>query len=233
MDKKETKIIVSKNGPYLVSGNTEIDYQLIQLDDEGLPLKWKQGNKLPVKNGCALCRCGSSKNKPFCDGMHSKINFDGTELSGREKYIEKAEITKGPDLYLTDVGELCIGAGFCDRASGTWNLVEKSDDLKSKKLAIQQACDCPSGRLVVWDKKTKKPIEPKFNKSISLIEDPNQKISGPIWVKGNIKIESFDGRKYETRNRVTLCRCGKSMNMPFCDGTHVDIGFNDGNKSIN
>jgi CDGSH-type Zn-finger protein len=169
---------------------------------------------------------------PFCDGMHSRIKFDGTELASREKYIEQAEVIKGPGLDLTDAGDLCAGAGFCDRAGGTWNLVENSDDPKSKKIAIQQACDCPSGRLVVWDKKTGKAIEPKFNPSISLIEDPNQKISGPLWIKGNVQIESSDGKKYEKRNRVTLCRCGKSKNMPFCDGTHIDINFNDGDDSV-
>lgn len=52
--------------------------------------------------------------------------------------------------------------------------------------------------------------------------------SGPIWLKGDIDLESEDGTKYEKRSRVTLCRCGKSMNKPFCDGTHIDCSFNDG-----
>ena len=229
---KDCKIVISKNGPYLVSGNIPLDRALIEFDENDEPLKWKKGKSFPEKENYSLCRCGKSKNMPFCDGMHSRIKFDGTELASREKYIEQAEVIKGPGLDLTDAGDLCAGAGFCDRAGGTWNLVENSDDPKSKKIAIQQACDCPSGRLVVWDKKTGKAIEPKFNPSISLIEDPNQKISGPLWIKGNVQIESSDGKKYEKRNRVTLCRCGKSKNMPFCDGTHVDISFNDGDDSL-
>ena len=55
----------------------------------------------------------------------------------------------------------------------TWNLTEKSDDSKSKEIAIQEACDCPSGRLVALDKNTKKAIEPIFEPSISLTEAPN------------------------------------------------------------
>jgi CDGSH-type Zn-finger protein len=45
------------------------------------------------------------------------------------------------------------------------------------------------------------------------------------WVTGNIPIERADGKPFETRNRVTLCRCGHSENKPLCDGTHRRIGF--------
>jgi CDGSH-type Zn-finger protein len=44
---------------------------------------------------------------------------------------------------------------------------------------------------------------------------------GPLWVKGGIGLEGAKGVKYETRNRMTLCRCGESSNMPFCDATHL------------
>jgi CDGSH-type Zn-finger protein len=52
-------------------------------------------------------------------------------------------------------------------------------------------------------------------------------VSGPIWVRGGIEIESAEGHAYQVRNRVTLCRCGKSQNKPFCDGSHVAHGFHD------
>ena len=85
---------------------------------------------------------------------------------------------------------------------------------------------------IVWDKKTGKPIEPKFEKSASLIEDPETQSSGPIWLKGGVELEGADGFKYEKRNRVTLCRCGRSRNKPFCDASHIEAGFTDGDKSI-
>lgn len=50
---------------------------------------------------------------------------------------------------------------------------------------------------------------------------------GPLWVRGGIPVESSDGATYEVRNRVTLCRCGRSSNKPFCDGTHKGVGFRD------
>jgi CDGSH-type Zn-finger protein len=45
-----------------------------------------------------------------------------------------------------------------------------------------------------------------------------------------VPVESAESKKYEVRNRVTLCRCGKSRNKPFCDGTHIDINFSDKKK---
>ena len=50
----------------------------------------------------------------------------------------------------------------------------------------------------------------KLEKSVGLIEDPELDSSGPIWVRGGIPIISEEGDQYEIRNRVTLCRCGKS-----------------------
>ena len=68
---------------------------------------------------------------------------------------------------------------------------------------------------------------------IGLVEDPQKKVSGPIWVKGGVEIESEDGQAYEARNRVTLCRCGQSDNKPFCVGNHIRAQFNDGDESLN
>jgi hypothetical protein len=74
---------------------------------------------------------------------------------------------------------------------------------------------------VVWDRETNKPIEPEFAPSIGLIEDTAKQVRGPIWARGGITVVSADGEPYEVRNRVTLCRCGRSNNKPFCDGSHA------------
>ena len=71
-------------------------------------------------------------------------------------------------------------------------------------------------------------VEPTLPPSIGLVEDPALHCSGPLWVRGGIRVESADGRPYERRNRVTLCRCGASTNMPFCNGSHASIQFQDG-----
>jgi CDGSH-type Zn-finger protein len=216
----EIKIEIAKNGPYLVTGKIPIYEQIIFVDEEGIPVEWKEGQKYPEKEKCGLCRCGQTKTKPYCDGSHVKANFDGTENAGFETYEQNAKVFDGPELKLTDVEHLCASARFCHREGEIWNLVPKSDQPRAKQVATEEACDCPSGRLVVWDKKTSQPIEPKLEKSIGLIEDPQLSCSGPIWVRGGISIKSSDGHTYEVRNRVTLCRCGKSTIKPFCDSSH-------------
>lgn len=229
----DPKVKVTKNGPYLVSGGLRLDREIIVCDEHGDPLKWKTGDKFPDRENYSLCRCGGSKDKPYCDGTHSTNWFDGTETASRKKYSEQAEKINGPDLVLKDAESLCAVGRFCHRKGGTWDLTERSNDPDCKETAIQESCDCPSGRLVACDKKSGKPFEHKFEQSISLIEDPIKGVSGPIWVKGGLSVESADGEKYETRNRVTLCRCGRSENKPFCDGGHVKSGFNDGDESLN
>jgi len=216
----EREIKVTENGPYLVSGRLPISEQIISVNREGVPVKWRSGKKYPLQEKRSLCRCGESKNRPFCDGTHAKIGFDGTEVASSEPYLKQAKIIQGPTLELTDVADLCASARFCHRAGEIWNLIPKSDGLDDRRVAIEEAGDCPSGRLVVRDKKTGKAIEPKLERSIGLVEDPQMECSGPIWVRGGIPIRSADGKIYKARNRVTLCRCGKSSNKPFCDSSH-------------
>ena len=222
---KTGKIVVSKDGPYLISGNLPLEKEIITTDKEGEVCCWKKGEQYPAQESYALCRCGKSKTMPYCDGSHL-TGFDGTEVASRKKYLEQLDSkTAGPALELTDTQSFCANARFCGRKTGTWNLTQNSGDPAAKKMAIQQACDCPAGRLVIWDKKTGKAIEPDFDQSLAVVDDPSAKCSGPIWVKGGVQIQAADGFEYEKRNRVTLCRCGRSSNKPFCDGTHVSIGF--------
>jgi CDGSH-type Zn-finger protein len=218
--KNNSRIRVLKNGPYLVSGNTPLIKMTIQCDNGGIPAKWLIGEKLQTQEKYSLCRCGQSQKKPFCDGSHLKVNFDGTETSDNESYEKMAKEIDGPTLKLKDAEILCASARFCHRGGGIWQVIPKSDELWAKKNAIENSCDCPSGRLVVIDKASGKTIEPSLEKSIGLIEDPAIGVDGPIWVRGGIPVQSVEGKVYEVRNRVTLCRCGKSTNKPFCDSSH-------------
>jgi 3-phenylpropionate/trans-cinnamate dioxygenase ferredoxin subunit len=61
----EVEITVKRNGPYVVSGP--------------VVLKDADGNTYPAKSVIALCRCGASTTKPFCDGTHSKVGFQAAE----------------------------------------------------------------------------------------------------------------------------------------------------------
>lgn len=226
------KVTVTRNGPYLVTGGVPLAREIIDCKKEEDPVQWTQGEEFKDQKTYALCRCGQSGAKPYCDGSHFRVNFDGTETARREPYAKQCEKYEGPGADLTDAADLCARARFCHRGGGAWELVKKTDAAKARELMIQECADCPSGRLVAWDKKTGKPIEPKLEPSIGITEDPQFKVSGPIRLKGNIPVVAADGFEYEVRNRVTLCRCGKSKNKPFCDGSHIDAKFNDGDKSI-
>jgi len=215
------RIRVSKNGPYIVSGGIHLSKKEIRNDAEGYCSTWHEVETYPLQEQYALCRCGQSKNKPFCDGTHTKIHFDGTETADDVPYLNHAETIDGPTLSLTDADGMCVHARFCMRAGGIWNLTRHSGNPEARDIAIQEAGNCPSGRLVVWDKKSGEALEPAFEKSIVVIEYPPRSEHGPLWVRGDIPVESSDGHVYEIRNRVTLCRCGKSYNKPFCDGSHV------------
>jgi CDGSH-type Zn-finger protein len=224
------RIKVTKNGPYLVFGNILLSGAEIVPDAEDYLLAWKETGKISDKETYSLCRCGKTKTPPFCDSSHIAVKFDGMETANSIQFKDKVQMYNGPELDLLDAEEFCSQAHFCTRAGGTWDLVEQSNDPKKNNLARQEAMDCPSGRLVLFDKKTGREIEPKFEPLITLVEDTLSGTSGPLWVKGRIPIESADGKVYELRNRMTLCRCGKSKNKPFCDGTHVIINYKAGGK---
>ena len=220
LQRNGAKIRISKNGPYLIYGELPIQKMVIIAESDGTATEWQLGVKYPQQKICSLCRCGQSKNKPFCDVTHTKVNFDGSENAGGETYLDEPKEFDGVTLKLTDTEKLCASARFCHRAGGIWTLVPESSDPKKKRIAIEEACDCPSGRLVILDKQAVEIIEPNLFKSIWVIEDPGMGVDGPIWVRGGIPVVSVDGKTYRIRNRVTLCRCGKSANKPFCDSSH-------------
>ncbi len=228
-ERQPVKVVVTKDGPYLVSGDVPLAKQVIGTNEAGESVAWHEGERYPSSNTYALCRCGASKNKPYCDGTHSKIGFDGTEIADRHRYVEQAESFEGPDMVLTDVTSLCAYARFCDRNGSVWRLIEQSDDPQVRRMLIEQTEHCPSGRLIAWKQAAgaPAPLETKLEPSIGLVEDPAQIVSGPIWLRGRIPVVAANGTQYEIRNRVTLCRCGASKNKPFCDGSHASVGFRD------
>jgi CDGSH-type Zn-finger protein len=223
----EPRVTVTNNGPYLVSGAVPLARQTIVVDAEGGSQQWRESHPFPPQESYALCRCGQSANKPFCDGTHRKVGFDGTETASRAPYREQAQRTEGPVLALTDAEQLCAGARFCDPNGTVWKQVERSDDPQVRATFLRQVSHCPSGRLVAWERATGKPIEPVLRISIGVIEDPSEGVSGPLWLRGAIPVISADGFAYEVRNRQTLCRCGASRHKPFCDGSHFAVKFRD------
>ena len=220
-----TQITVTRNGPYMVTGEVPLSEQMIETNAAGESERWASHHLPSAGEKFALCRCGHSGHKPFCDGTHAKVGFDGTETADQTPYLERAKEYDGPSLALLDVENLCAFARFCDSNGQVWNEVANTSDPEQRKIFVRQVENCPSGRLTVWDKAQGRLIEHELEPSIGFIEDPAQGCSGPIWVRGGLEVTSADGHAYEVRNRVTLCRCGQSRNKPFCDGTHAAIKF--------
>lgn len=224
MEKNKIRVKIEKDGPYIVSGNVPLSEKKIKQVGKGY--EYEDGRELPQTEEYLLCRCGKSQTPPFCDGAHKEMDFDGTETATKDKFIDRAQLIQGPDLDLLD-DHRCAFARFCHTEAGSaWELVKKSDNPKDKEMAIKAASECPAGRLVAAEK-TGKAIEPEYEPGIEIIQDPEKNVSCGIFLKGGIPIESSNGDLYEVRNRVMLCRCGKSKNKPFCDATHVKIKFKD------
>jgi CDGSH-type Zn-finger protein len=219
------RVLISKDGPYVVSGSIPLSTQTITADAEGGSETWTEGPAYPEQEKYALCRCGQSGTKPFCDGTHAKNGFDGTETASREPFLTQAEVFDGPVMQLVDAKPLCAFGRFCDPHGQVWDQVEHTDDPSVRATFLRQVGNCPAGRLVARDKATNQLLEPTLPLSIGLVEDPVEQCSGPIWLRGGIAVVSADGFEYEIRNRVTLCRCGQSANKPFCDGMHAQVNF--------
>jgi CDGSH-type Zn-finger protein len=189
----------------------------------GEPLEWDPVGQAveaaPVRQRYSLCRCGQSKNKPFCDGSHDETVFDHELVADRRPGDTRRKVFRGQGVVMTDDESLCMSAGFCGtRFTKVWRMIELTADPEVLARLIRMVSNCPSGRLE-YALADGEPVEPQYLPSIATIVD------GPLWVRGGIPIEAPDGFVYEVRNRVTLCRCGRSSNMPFCDNTHQKIGF--------
>ena len=224
-NKDECKITISKDGPYIVTGNVPLSEKVITPLCDGT-YEYREGRELPQSETYALCRCGKSKTPPFCDGSHVECGFDGTETAANNKFSERVELKMtGPEVDLLDDGR-CALARLCHRKNGDmWTIIRSTDPFDMKDV-IEGARECPAGRLVVKDKDGNT-IEEDFEPAIEVLQDPERRVSGPLYVKGHITLESSNGYTYEKRNRLTLCRCGNSKNMPYCDFKHVTTYFED------
>jgi hypothetical protein len=120
---------------------------------------------------------------------------------------------------LYDNSSLCAHARFCDAGIEAWGEVE-TGGAEHVGAAARMVARCPGGRLTLIDNASGRDLDESEEQSISFIEDPIIGASGPIMLRGGITVIAGNGNAYEVRNRQALCRCGKSSNKPFCDGSH-------------
>ncbi len=223
------KIVIMEDGSYHVFGNVPLVHKTQVVSEFGEPLTWKKDKDYPAQNiegegFYALCRCGNSKDKPFCDGSHWESCFDGTEKADTRPTASRSmQFPRGTHILVKKDPSLCMQSGFCGfRNAGINQFVAATDDPKIRALVMAMVEHCPSGALTYRIERDEPDIEPDLPVQIAVTTEITSAgpIPGPLWVTGNIPIERSDGEPFETRNRVTLCNCGHSCHKPLCDGTH-------------
>jgi len=231
-EKISRKIVIMKDGSYHVHGNIPLVHKKQKVSEFGEPLTWEKEKDYYAHNNegkdfYGLCRCGQSRKKPFCDGTHRDIGFDGTETAhtGSTEF-RSVQIPRGRHIIVKKDPMLCMESGFCGFLdTGINQLVANSSDTKTRALIIAMVERCPSGALTYSLDESEKTIEPDLPVQIAVTTEVTSEgeIPGPLWVTGYIPVERSDEKPFETRNRVTLCNCGKSLQKPLCDGTHRHI----------
>ncbi|MGJ6969546.1 ferritin-like domain-containing protein [Streptosporangium sp. G11] len=219
------RIVVLRDGPYVVYGGVPFRRKRKIVSAGNDALTWKTGEPLETEDTYALCRCGHSGSKPFCDGTHALIGFDGSESTPMRPYKELQHVHDGVGISAQRVGELCIHAAFCiGRTRPIAAMLADTDDSDVRATIMGRIDHCPSGSYSYALERGGETIEADLPQAISVLEEEDG-LASALWVTGGVPVIRSDGRPLETRNRVTLCRCGHSGNKPLCDGTHRQIGF--------
>jgi CDGSH-type Zn-finger protein len=203
-------IEVRRDGPYVV---------------RDVPLRGDDGAELAVDETYRLCRCGRSSDKPFCDDA-CEAGFDGTETAQRGPIEPRRTAYAGDAITVFDVRRVCAHAAVCtdslpavfDVTRGRWI---DPDAAPADELA-DVVSRCPSGALSWAPPGGGDAVEPGREPAIVCA------VNASYIVRGGVELVGADGLPYTRRQRITLCRCGASMNKPFCDVTHAEVGFRSG-----
>ena len=220
------KIRPLPNGPYYLINDMEP--KVVE------NLKNSKGELLSTIVGIALCRCGKSNNKPFCDGTHSVIGFSTKNVNLNENDTNKLTIKNkrrdyvGKEITIHDNRRICSHAKECvNNLPSVFKLGSKpwidSDGSKVQDI-INTVRKCPSGALSysIGDIEYRDPKEQR-DPIVTVLKN------GPYYITGGIDLigENIEFGEGASKEHYTLCRCGASENKPFCDGTHGIINFKD------
>ena len=213
MSQQKPVIACLPDGPYLIK------------DDEDATVTLRvtaaDGEQTSAARGVALCRCGGSANKPFCDGTHRNNGF--SDARATDGSLDRRQSYAGSRITIHDNRGICAHAGFCtDNLSSVFRMGEEpwiDADGAAVEAIVDVVKKCPSGALSYSIDAA------EFQHSvdapeITVIRD------GPYRVSG-VELAEHALGEGATSARYTLCRCGASKNKPFCDGSHWHVGFSD------
>lgn len=206
-EKPKPMIVFKKYSNYLVT-----DLETLQKSD---------GTLVETEPVIALCRCGHSKKKPFCDGSHGE-HGGLNEIKKKDRREDKVKAYKGKDITIYDNRGVCSYDGSCTKFLPA--VFKKKDrpwidpDGASVAEIIDTVEKCPSGALSYG-------IGSRRYQDLDREPAITTRENGPLHVTGGILLKDDQKSQPECQEHYTLCRCGKSKNKPFCDGEHEEHGF--------
>ncbi len=203
-----TTIRPEHNGPYIVRN-------LHKLTNS-------KGESLPVRPIVALCRCGGSDIKPYCDGTHARIGFSSAKSP--ERTPDRVDRYQGRDILVLDNRGTCCHFGNCtDHLPEVFH--NKGEPFVTADGAAATAIvdivrDCPSGALGYIREGVRYDGEQRD-------EEIYVSHNASYYVRGGIELEGEPMNVGALAEHYALCRCGQSKNKPFCDGSHWYAKFTD------
>ena len=220
--KEKPKILTLPNGPYYLIN--EMEPKVVE------NLRNSNGESLSTIRGIALCRCGASKNKPFCDGTHGIIRFlnNDTEVTETGHIVkDKRKSYAGKKIIIHDNRKICSHAAECVNNLPSVFKFDARPWIDPEAATLEESINtirkCPSGALSYSidgveykDQNERKPM-------VAVSKEGPYIITGGVELIGD-NLQFGDGASKE---HYTLCRCGASRNKPFCDGMHRVINFKD------
>ena len=211
-------IMTARNGPYLVTNVAAVRTPL--------------GERLTLPPQLALCRCGASALKPFCDGTHVTSGF--TDDKDPKRVPDQRDTYPGEQVTIFDNRGICQHSGLCtDRLSAAFRT--KAEPFVAPSGArmdelVRAVRDCPSGALsLAFDDQEARDLADWHgtrDQAIQITQD------GPYRVTGGLPLADSAGADVpraagSSREHYALCRCGHSQNKPFCSGMHWYVEFRD------
>ena len=169
--------------------------------------------EIETKPKMALCRCGKSGNKPYCDGAHAEAGFSSER--GENENDERLVFEGDPITFYENIA-ICSHAGFCPKGTpGDWRPEDGEQEFTDDEL-IEKVRQCPSGALSYARGETEHRDQERPCK-IRLKKD------GPLEIEGGVELRNTEWGEGASREHYALCRCGASKMKQFCDGSHDEV----------
>ncbi|MFF0312411.1 CDGSH iron-sulfur domain-containing protein [Streptosporangium sp. NPDC004379] len=211
----ESGIEVAEDGPYLAANVTLYSWL---------------GERIATCPQVALCRCGTSETKPLCDGSHSRIGFSGAK--DPKRVPDRQDSYPGVGVTVLDNRGICAHSGFCtDRISSVFRLgqepfVAPSGGRVDEIIAAVRACPSGALGLSIDGQEAREVADPVREPAVEVSKDGPYRVTGGVRLtgEGGAAVPRNQGASLE---HYSLCRCGHSLNKPFCSGMHWNTSFKD------